>query len=89
MPYVLGGKVVEVGCFGGHGRTGTLLALIIGEVEGLNAPEAIKAIRTRYCDKAVETYDQVEGIARYLGGDVSHIKADTSKISYYSYQGWD
>lgn len=48
------GQRVEVGCYGGHGRTGTALAVaavLCGE-----APErAVAWVRAAYCDRAVET----------------------------------
>tara|TARA_R100000306_G_C4357661_1_gene133629 strand:+ start:180 stop:947 length:768 start_codon:yes stop_codon:yes gene_type:complete len=48
---------VEVGCMGGHGRTGTLMALIMVQL-GCKAEEAIKTIRQDYCDRAIETKKQ-------------------------------
>jgi hypothetical protein len=45
----------EIGCLGGHGRTGTLLAAIIAAVEGHDAGAAIRAVRERYCARAIET----------------------------------
>ena len=51
---------VEIGCIGGHGRTGTVLAGLLIEEEGLNADVAIKTIRHRYCPHAVETADQIK-----------------------------
>ena len=49
------GKKVAVGCFGGHGRTGTMLAGLIKVVE---CNDGVKEVRTRYCPKAVETKAQ-------------------------------
>ena len=48
---------VEIGCMGGHGRTGTLMALVMVQL-GCDAEEAIQTIRTDYCDKAIETKKQ-------------------------------
>jgi hypothetical protein len=45
---------VDIGCLGGHGRTGTLLAAII-------------AARNRYCNHAVETPAQAALVAAVLG----------------------
>lgn len=50
-------KWVEVGCLGGHGRTGTFLALM-SVAGGANPQEAIKSVRERYCFKAIETKEQ-------------------------------
>lgn len=61
------GKLVEIGCYGGHGRTGTLLACIIARLEGLSAKEAIEAVRTRYCKRAVETRLQIQAVHEFTG----------------------
>lgn len=53
------GLMVEVGCIGGHGRTGTFLACL--DVLASADPDAARSIayvRSAYCHKAVETPDQ-------------------------------
>jgi len=60
------GKVVDIACIGGHGRTGTLLAAIIGKEEKLSGKEAIAAVRGRYCRKAIETKGQEILVEHYL-----------------------
>lgn len=45
---------MEVGCIGGHGRTGTALASL-AVIAGLTPNEAIENVRTLYCEKAIET----------------------------------
>ncbi len=62
--------IVEVGCGSGHGRTGTLLAGLIVEIEGMSAANAIKSIRSRYCNQAVETRDQEDMIYILTGEDL-------------------
>lgn len=47
------GKTVEIGCLGGHGRTGTCLASLL-VLQGMNPKKAIRRIRTRYCQNAIE-----------------------------------
>lgn len=47
------GLFVEVGCIGGHGRTGTTLA-IMAVLDGLDAASAIKYVRKNYCKEAIE-----------------------------------
>ena len=64
------GEVVEVGCVGGHGRTGTLLAAVLGVLENVDAGEAVAALRSRYCAKAVETEGQAGLLEKILGGEV-------------------
>lgn len=48
------GQRVEVGCLGGHGRTGTALACL-AVLTGHPAPDAVAWVRSAYCAKAVET----------------------------------
>lgn len=57
------GDVVEVGCAGGHGRTGTALACL-AVLCGTPPDGAVEWVRARYCGQAVETDAQrafVEG----------------------------
>lgn len=51
------GERVELGCWGGHGRTGTALACL-AVLAGTPASEAVAWVRENYCDKAVETAAQ-------------------------------
>jgi hypothetical protein len=51
------GERVELGCLGGHGRTGTALACLV-VLTGYPATGAVSWVRTNYCDCAVETADQ-------------------------------
>jgi hypothetical protein len=51
------GDTVEVGCLGGHGRTGTALACL-AVLTGTPAAEAVGWVRANYCTKAVETDEQ-------------------------------
>jgi hypothetical protein len=48
------GDRVEIGCLGGHGRTGTALACL-AVLTGTPADQAVDWVRTTYCPKAVET----------------------------------
>lgn len=52
-----GDERVELGCLGGHGRTGTALACL-AVLAGAPASEAVAWVRTNYCEKAVETAAQ-------------------------------
>lgn len=60
------GKSVDLGCAAGHGRTGTLLACLIGRLEHLDYREAIAQARSRYCSHAVETQSQEQTVKEYL-----------------------
>jgi protein-tyrosine phosphatase len=51
-------QAVEIGCIGGHGRTGTMLACMALQQLDLTPPEAIDFARTQYCYQAVETLGQ-------------------------------
>jgi len=51
------GANVEVGCYGGHGRTGTLVAAI-DMLSGKSAKDAIADVRRLYCSKSIETIRQ-------------------------------
>ena len=48
---------IEVGCIGGHGRTGTALACM-GVLAGLSPKEAIKYVRKNYCTETLENAKQ-------------------------------
>jgi protein-tyrosine phosphatase len=51
------GDVVEIGCHGGHGRTGSALACL-AVLTGVPADSAVDWVRAHYCPKAVETDEQ-------------------------------
>lgn len=53
------GKRVETGCMGGHGRTGTMLALLL-VLQGVKPGTAIERVRTTYCDEAIEGNKQID-----------------------------
>lgn len=48
------GSRVEIGCIGGHGRTGTILA-VMTVMMGRDPKQAIYHIRKHYCEFAIET----------------------------------
>src|ERR1700733_5083401 len=58
------GEQAEVGCLGGHGRTGTALACL-AILAGLPAADAVAWVRARYCSKAVETAEQEAFVAGF------------------------
>jgi len=58
------GKVVETGCHGAHGRTGTFLAALL-VATGTSASDAIDVVRTAHCDEAIETKKQEELVSEY------------------------
>lgn len=59
------GKRIHMGCIGGHGRTGTLLAALISRVHGdSNAGEWV---RKNYCKSAIETTTQIKFLQEHFG----------------------
>jgi protein-tyrosine phosphatase len=51
------GQLVEVGCLGAHGRTGTALACMAA-MAGADPERAVEWVRANYCAEAVETPQQ-------------------------------
>lgn len=58
------GKKFETGCLGGHGRTGTMLALLL-VAQGLTPGKAIQRVRKDHCSKGVENKKQAEYVAEF------------------------
>ncbi len=56
------GERVEVGCAGGLGRTGTVLACM-AVLAGVPAGEAVQWVREHYDARAVETEEQEQWVA--------------------------
>lgn len=61
------GKKVGLFCLGGHGRTGYVAAVILGQ---LGYKDPIQFLRSHYCENAVESSAQVEHIAHLLGNPI-------------------
>jgi len=64
LTQIVQGERVEIGCFGGHGRTGTLIAAIL-IAQGLTAAQAVNKVRTQYCQEAIETARQVNYLVAF------------------------
>lgn len=62
---LVAGKKVHVGCIGGHGRTGTVLAAVVSIM--LGERDAISYVRKHYCKKAVESKVQVDFLVKHFG----------------------
>jgi hypothetical protein len=59
-----GGERVELGCLGGHGRTGTALACLVvltGQPQG----DAVGWVRATYCADAIESDEQEAFVAKF------------------------
>lgn len=80
---VQAGKKVHVGCIGGHGRTGLVLAAMAAE---LGHKDAIQYVRKNYCSKAVESSEQVDFLMKHYG--VNYANANKSYVSTLSDGLW-
>lgn len=60
-------SVIVATCMGGHGRTGSFIAILAGLLDGLKGKKAIDTVRKNYCECAVETSGQEEYICKILG----------------------
>ena len=62
LAWARAGQRVEIGCLGGHGRTGTALAGL-SVLAGQDPDGAVAWVRSSYCQKAVETDAQEAFVA--------------------------
>jgi len=67
--YLNNGQNVHVQCIGGHGRTGTIMALLFGryKVETQDYLRLEESVHKHYCDEAIESDIQRFFIADYFG----------------------
>ena len=79
-------------CMGGHGRTGTMLAILaakLGKVKKGDCP--VEWVRNCYCKKVVETTAQLDYIERVTGmkvpSEASNIGLGVTAALPYSYAG--
>lgn len=61
------GERVEIGCMGGHGRTGTMMA-IMATLCGVPVDDAQKWVHDNYCKEAIEGEKQVWFIKAFYAG---------------------
>ena len=73
----VGGTVV-IHCRGGHGRAGTITAAVLGRL-GMNAKDAIDAVRSARHPKCVRTYAQERWVYWFLR-DVAPLPADSDTM---------
>jgi hypothetical protein len=55
--------MVDVGCLGSHGRTGTMLACIC-VMMGMRPGEAVRYVRANHCKEAIENAKQVDFVVQ-------------------------
>lgn len=75
-------KKVALFCLGGHGRTGYVSACILGKL-GIKNP--VEKIRNNYCEKTIETYEQMMEVQNYLGIDLSKYTKEMLKNEFAYY----
>lgn len=71
---------VMVHCMGGHGRTGTALALLLHFIKGEEG-DLVKIVREIFCSKCVETAGQIKYIEKLTG---VKIEASIGSKDYHS-----
>lgn len=84
------GGLVEVGCVGGHGRTGlflAVLALVSAHDTGaeLTGEDAIKMVRGDYCSHAIESDKQewyIKAVAAELKGEAPPVWVEPPVVKY-------
>ncbi len=59
------GNKIHIGCIGGHGRTGTVMAALVHHMTGNE--NAIEYVRKNYCKKAVESQTQIDWLNKHFG----------------------
>lgn len=60
------GKVMETGCMGGHGRTGTMAScLLMAANPGMLPADALMKVRKEHCTKAVESVKQMDQLCEF------------------------
>ena len=60
------GKAVHIGCIGGHGRTGLLIAALVSHVDGIGS-SAAEWVRMHHCKQAIETTKQAKFLREHFG----------------------
>jgi hypothetical protein len=58
-------KLIHMGCIGGHGRTGMVLAALVTIMTGER--DSVSYVRKSYCKKAVESTAQMEYLFTHFG----------------------
>jgi Protein-tyrosine phosphatase len=67
LQHASAGEVAEIGCVGGHGRTGTALACLV-ILTGISPASAVDWVRRNYCPQAIETAAQREFVLGFGAG---------------------
>lgn len=81
------GKKVETGCIGGHGRTGTFLALLVMMTSDLDPEDAMQWVWDHYCKEAIEGAEQEWYIEAFYATEHG-LEVPAKPVSTYSYGGF-
>ena len=73
---------MEIGCIGGHGRTGTVLAGMLIATQDFDSINAVEEIRDTYCQKAVETKSQHD-LLNQLAASGFRIMLTVPKVGFW------
>lgn len=84
------GEEVEIGCIGGHGRTGTILACMklyasYRDNTPMTAADAVKWVRSHYCNHAIETEQQEWWVNYYSHWEFGEELGEKPSKSSYGY----
>jgi len=77
------GKKIHMGCIGGHGRTGMVIAAIKNMMDG--EKDAISWARKHHCKKSVESKSQVNFLHKHFG--ITKRKPTKTFPKYEKYTG--
>jgi len=79
---------VGVFCFGGHGRTGYVLASVIGKL--LIDADPIQYVWEELCPRAIESQEQINSIAEFLGmPGLKKYRPASARVEYLFLHGID
>ena len=69
---------IEIACVGGHGRTGTLAAILCILYGGMRAQESIDYVWENYCMEAIESRSQTVGVYNVAGEEPPPLPVETT-----------
>jgi protein-tyrosine phosphatase len=81
-------KDVLVCCVGGHGRTGSCLAILASLMGACDKEDPVKFVRSIYCNKAVESAEQLDYIEEVCQVEVKEEPAKNWGKTTYHYGGY-
>lgn len=86
---ILNGEMVEIGCIGGHGRTGTILACLylLGQNGTATHKDAYKYVKENYCSSAIES-DTQEWFIEYASHVWYGTEVSEEPEDYFGYGGY-